>query len=837
MDKPTSNHFELAAAFEALHDPVFVHDDSLKIIYINQAYEACAGIEKAKIIGQPYWEIFPKMQGPLTLCKRINSKSVEESHTEEIRLNTGEIYESRSNPIYDHSLNYQYSIHVLRDITETRKAQEQLRQAAIVFDNTIEGILMTDAQGVILTVNSAFSKITGYSHDEAVGNNPRLLKSDQHDAAFYEAMWRIVSSLGHWQGEIWNRRKDGEVYPEWLTINTVLDSKGEITHYIAIFTDLSEIKSSQEQIKRLSHYDALTELPNRLLFINLLTRQLQRSAIDERELAVMVIDLNQFEHFNEMLGRSKGDDLLRQVAERLLSTIRPGDASARLEPSTERTESEQSVSRVAGDQFAIVLANLDHATSATNITRRILDILAAPYDVDGEEIFLTASAGLSIFPQDGRNAEILLNQAHTASHNAKKEGRNNYHLYSQEVSNAAAERLNLINGLQRAIERNELVLHYQPQVSMVDGQIVGFEALIRWNHPEKGLIPPYKFISLAEETGLIVPIGEWVLRTACTQAKAWRDAGLNPGLMAVNVSGVQMEHYDLVEVVEKILTETGLEPSSLELELTESAIMQSPENAATQLKRLKSLGIMLAIDDFGTGYSSLSYLLKFPFDKLKIDRSFVINITTNADDAILARSIIAMAQGMRLRVIAEGVETEEQLYYLKRNGCDELQGYYFSRPVETESAGQLLKESRHIHFSKESIEKSQLTMLIVDDEENILRSLKRLLRRDGYRILTANNGDEALQLMARHHVQVILSDMRMPEMSGTKLLKQIRDLYPDTIRMILSGYADINAVTEAVNSGWLYKFLVKPWDDIELKEQIKDAFNSYKINQTKHGNY
>ena len=650
-------------------------------------------------------------------------------------------------------------------------------------------------------------------------------------------MWNIVSSKGHWQGEIWNRRKDGEIYPEWLTINAVLDSEGELTHYIALFTDLSEIKSSQEQIQRLSHYDALTELPNRLLFINRLTRQLQRTAINERELAVIVIDLNQFEHINETLGRSRGDQLLQLVAERLLSTIRSGDSSARLESAPEDLEGDRSISRVAGDQFAIVLANLDHTTSATNITRRILDSLAEPYYLDGDEIFLTASAGVTLFPQNGRSADILLNQAHAAAYNAKKGGRDNYHLYTQELSNAAAERLDLENGLRRAIERNELVLHYQPQVSMVDGHIVGFEALIRWNHPEKGLIPPYKFISLAEDTGLIVPIGEWVLRTACSQMKEWLDAGLNPGLMAVNVSGIQMTHYDLGEVVERILTETGLKPGYLELELTESAIMQSPENAAMQLERLKSLGIKLAIDDFGTGYSSLSYLLKFPFDKLKIDRSFIINITTKADDAILARSIIAMAQGMRLRVIAEGVETEEQLYYLKRNGCDELQGYYFSRPVDTRSAEQLLKMGRRIHFREESIERSQLTLLIVDDEVNILRSLKRIFRREGYRILTAQSGHEALQLMARYHVQVILSDMRMPGMSGAELLRQVCDLYPDTIRIILSGYADLGAVTEAVNNGGLYKFLVKPCDNNELKEQIKDGFNAYKNSRAKQHHY
>jgi EAL domain-containing protein (putative c-di-GMP-specific phosphodiesterase class I)/CheY-like chemotaxis protein len=366
---------------------------------------------------------------------------------------------------------------------------------------------------------------------------------------------------------------------------------------------------------------------------------------------------------------------------------------------------------------------------------------------------------------------------------------------------------------------------------MVDGRIVGFEALVRWNHPEMGLIPPIKFISLAEETGLIIPIGEWILHTACQQAKQWHDAGLNPGLMAVNISGVQIEHYDLVDVVAQILNEVGLAAGSLELELTESSIMQSPERAVSQLERLKSMGVMLAIDDFGTGYSSLSHLLKFPFDKLKIDRSFVISITTKANDAVLARSIIAMAQGMRLRVIAEGVETEEQLYYLKRNGCDELQGYLFSQPLDSEGARNLLIENRQLTFSAESVEESQLTILIVDDEENILRSLNRLLRPEGYQILTTSSASEALQLMARYNVQVILSDMRMPEINGTELLKQIRDLYPDTVRMILSGYSDITAVTEAVNSGGLYKFMLKPWDDDELKRQIKDAFKAYRSNR------
>ncbi|MCW8827019.1 MAG: EAL domain-containing protein [Gammaproteobacteria bacterium] len=829
------DQIELAEAFENLHDPMFIHDGDLNLVLVNLAYETCAGVERDQMIGRPYWEFFPKMDGPLETCTKRQQEQVEYSQSEEIRLDSGKFYESRSYPLYDKKSNFKYSIHILRDITESKRAQDQLRQSAIAFESTNEGIMVTDSHGIIQTVNSAFIEITGYSLEEAVGHNPRLLKSERHTKKFYEVMWRALKIDGHWQGEIWNRRKDGSDYPEWLTITAVLDDQKKITNYIAIFSDLSEIKSTQNQLSHLSHYDALTELPNRILFNKLLTRQIQRAEIDEKELAVVILDLNQFEQLNESLGHADADQILRQVAQRLVTVIRPADPSSRLEDGSERGE--YHISRITGDQFAFVLSNLDDTAPITKITRRVLDSIAEPYRLNEREIFLTASAGITIFPQDGRNAESLLKQAHSAAHIAKSVGRSNYHLYSEDISAAANERLTLESGLRRAIERDELVLHYQPQVSMSDGRIVGFEALIRWNHPELGLVPPIKFISLAEETGLIVPIGEWVLRTACNQAKAWHDAGFNPGLMAINVSGVQIEHYNLVDVVAEILEESALAPSQLEIELTESSIMQSPDRAITQLTRLKEMGVMLAIDDFGTGYSSLSHLLKFPFDKLKIDRSFVINITTKPDDAILARSIIAMAQGMNLRVIAEGVETEEQLYYLKRNGCDELQGYYFSRPVDNEGAEQLLRDRQQIHFSVESMESSMQTILIVDDEENILRSLKRLLRRDGYRIQTATHADEALELMAKNHVQVILSDMRMPGISGTELLKQIRDLYPDTIRMILSGYADISAVTEAVNSGWLYKFLVKPWDDDDLKHQIKDAFNLYKKNLLKSNNH
>jgi EAL domain-containing protein (putative c-di-GMP-specific phosphodiesterase class I)/CheY-like chemotaxis protein len=410
---------------------------------------------------------------------------------------------------------------------------------------------------------------------------------------------------------------------------------------------------------------------------------------------------------------------------------------------------------------------------------------------------------------------------------AKQKGRNNYQFYSQEYTVAASEKARLENGLRDAIEKGELFLQYQPQVSLFDGRLLGFEALVRWLHPQSGLIPPGKFIALAEQNGLINPLGEWVMRSACQQAREWYDMGLFDGTMAVNVSGIQIQQGDIAALTRTVLAETGLDVKMLELELTESAVMESPEHALTQLNQLKSQGVSLAIDDFGTGHSSLSHLLQFPFDKLKIDRSFVKHVTTNPQDGALVQAIISMGKGMQLKILAEGIETEEQLYYLKGNGCEILQGYYFSAPVDSGQAETLLSERRKLQFSTDVEGSETATLLLVDDEVNVTSTLKRALHKQDYRILVANHAAEALQLMARHRVQVILSDQKMPEILGTELLRKVRYLYPQTIRMILSGESDIETVKEAINSGWIYKFLTKPINHEELKNNINEAFDTY----------
>ncbi len=822
---------EWAEALNSLQDPVFLHDADLNIIHANQAYLEAAGLDRSEVVGRPYWEVFPKMHGPFRSCNKVTTDQTEEVCEEELSLADGKVYASRSYPVIDETSGYRYSIHLLHDITEKKEFQEKLRLAEIVFDNTVEGVIVTNSNCEILTINRGFTEITGYGKDEVIGKMTSLLKSGRHADSFYEAMWDTLNTAGHWQGEIWNRHKDGSVYPEWLTITKVLRDDNQTSHYIGIFADLTEIKATQEQVNILSNYDSLTALPNRHLLSKHLERLVYRAGEHGKSLAVLLVDLNQFANINETLGHKVGDMLLFDVAERLTSMVRTDDLAVRLDPQLVKNESEINISRIAGDEFAIVLEDIADAVSSADVVQRILDNLASAFLVDGNEIFLTASIGVSIFPDDEHTAEGLLKCAHTAANLAKQRGRNNYQYYTEDFTASAVERLNLERGLRNAIANHELFLNYQPQVSMDTGRIIGFEALVRWRHPEIGLISPVKFIPLAEESGLILSIGEWVLHSACSQVRQWHDAGLSPGVMAVNISGMQIQHSDLVSVVRRVIDDTGVQPGLLELELTESAVMKSQKRAISQLSELKSLGISLAIDDFGTGYSSLSHLLQFPFDKLKIDRSFITNISTDPDDAVLVRAIITMARGMRLYVLAEGIETEEQLYYLRRNGCDALQGYYFSPPVDMPAAEQLLINKHALQFSTDSTKELQLTLLLVDDEENITQSLKRLLRNEGYRILTANHARDALQIMAVNDVHVILCDQQMPEMSGTQLFKQIRDLYPDTIRMILSGHADMQTVTEAINSGWIYKFLTKPFDNGELKVQIKDAFDTFKRNR------
>ena len=551
------------------------------------------------------------------------------------------------------------------DITERRLAEEKLRLIAAVVASTRDGVVITNLEPRILTVNPAYTEVTGYSEAEIIGQNPRMLQSGRHDRAFYQALWASLLQTGHWQGELWNRRKSGELYPQWMTISTVRNHRGEPTHYVGVLTDISQIKHAEARVERLAHYDPLTELPNRLLAQSRLTHALEQAQRRCCRVGVLFIDLDRFKTVNDSLGHLIGDQLLQAIAQRLGERLRQQDTLARL----------------GGDEFLIVLEDLQRPDEAAAVAQTLINLLKQPFILSGgQEIYVGASIGISLYPDDSQSVIELIQHADTTVYQAKSQGRNTYRFYTETLTRAAYERLDLESRLRRALERGEFLLHYQPLVAVEDGRMVGVEALVRWQPPGETLAPPMRFIPLAEETGLIVALGEWVLRTACAQAQAWRDAGWPPLLLAVNLSARQFQQPGLIEQVRAALTDTGLPAASLELEITESALMQGQEAAAT-LTALKELGVRLAIDDFGTGYSSLAYLKRFPLDKLKIDQSFVRDIPHDSGDMEIAGAIIALARTLRLEVLAEGVETTAQLTFLREQGCDTCQGYLLSRPV------------------------------------------------------------------------------------------------------------------------------------------------------------
>lgn len=571
-----------------------------------------------------------------------------------------------------------YFIEVIEDITERKEATEQLRLFARIFDTINEGVIVTDSANNIVSVNPAFSAITGYSAAEAIGKNPRLLHSGLMDKVFYDKMWQSIKKTGRWQGEITDRRKNGESYVEWLSISTMKDERGEFSHHIAVVSDISERKAAEEHMVYIAQHDFLTDLPNRMMLHDRLTQAIAHAEREQRKVAVMFLDLDRFKAINDTLGHLVGDKLLQLVAGRISSVARTSDT----------------VSRLGGDEFAIMLPYIENTDDIAMIAVKLLASIAGPYMVDGNEIEVTTSIGISVFPEDGIDSESLIAHADAAMYQAKGSGRNNYQFFTREMNRRTLERILIKNKLIHALERNELFLLYQPQVDLQSGRIIGAEALVRWDNPLYGKVLPAQFIPIAEENGLIPPIGEWVLREACRQNQEWRKLGLMKITMAVNLSVVQFRQKNLGEIIKAILHESGLAPSGLELEITEGVVMQDAEAAILLLEDMKAMGLKLSVDDFGTGYSSLSYLKRFPIDKLKIDQSFVRDLTTDTDDAVIVSTIISMAHSLKLKVIAEGVESAEQLAFLKQQGCDEIQGYYFSQPVSAEEFTKLISSGR-----------------------------------------------------------------------------------------------------------------------------------------------
>jgi diguanylate cyclase (GGDEF)-like protein/PAS domain S-box-containing protein len=561
----------------------------------------------------------------------------------------------------------------ITDVTETKKVEDQVKLASKVFEQSREGIIITDPNQNILMVNQAFEDITGYTPEESLGQRPSMLNSGRHSAEFYQNVWKAVDQQGYWQGEIWNRRKNDEVYPEWLSISKGVDQQGQVAEYIGIFSDISTNKANEERIQYLAHYDPLTNLVNRQLLMDRLKHSISTAKRNQAPLSLLFVDLDHFKHVNDTLGHHIGDKLLVEISKRMLAVLR----------------AEDTLSRQGGDEFVVVLPGVGE-TGASHVAEKIINVISEKLKIESYELFITPSIGVAVYPQDGKDTHELLKNADTAMYQAKQDGRNAFRFYTDAMQ-VRALRVSLIeNALRTALTRNELRLNYQPQVCAKSGRVIGAEALVRWTHPELGSISPAEFIPVAEQSGQILILSQWILRTAVEQLKTFIDEGCPTFVMAVNLSAVDFQQPDLPNQILDLIHEVKVSPKLLEVELTEGVAMENPDSAVKMIKKLSDTGIQIAIDDFGTGYSSLNYLKRFNATKLKIDQSFVWELDKNEEDKAIIKAIISLAHSLGLKTIAEGVETAEQLSFLQAEGCDEIQGYYFSKPLSVDEFGRYL---------------------------------------------------------------------------------------------------------------------------------------------------
>lgn len=661
----------LEAQAETTIDGILAVDESLKIILYNQQFVSMWNLPPSALHQADDTEmlahILKQVKDPDSFLEHVRyiRKHNYEKSKGEILLADGRVIERYSSPLVDPKGCYHGRIWYLRDITSRVRSEERLLLWSRVLDQSAEGIFICDPREQILLVNTAFEKLTGYSATDAMGKTPRILKSGQQSKAFYAEMWKSISDTGTWSGEIWNRRKNGELFVEWLSISAVCDKKGPVTHYVGIFSDITVRKQAEERVVHLAHHDALTDLPNRVLLMDRLGQLTKSAQRRKTKIAAVFIDLDRFKEVNDSLGHDAGDALLQIVAKRISNSVRQEDT----------------VARIGGDEFVVIFQGLQQIKDAAGLTQRMLACVVEPVLLRGLEITVTASMGISLFPDDASTAEDMIRNADAAMYQAKGAGRNSYQFYTSDLNKRALELLSMENALRRGIDRREFVLHYQPQIDIPSGRIVGAEALVRWNHPELGLLMPGKFISIAEERGLIARLGGWVVEEASRQAALWQRSGSFQLPIAVNVSAVQFRQKDFIQHLARTVREHGVAPSFLELELTESIVMRDAESTIQILRTLNEMGFQLSIDDFGTGYSSLSYLRRFPLSKIKIDQSFVADATRDEGAASIVTAVISLARSLKLKVIAEGVQTPEQLHMLRAQRCDQAQGYLFSRAL------------------------------------------------------------------------------------------------------------------------------------------------------------
>jgi len=622
--------------------------------------------------------VYPQDRGEMltTFLESIEKRETY-SLTHRLLMSDGRIKYVRENaiPYFDAQGNPTRCVGTVQDVTDDVLKEQRLQQAATVFNSTVEGVIITDEDANITDVNEAFTSITGYAREEVIGKTSSILASGRHDREFYQQMWHSLLNAGSWSGEIWNRRRDGMLYPELLTISAVRNEQQRLSGYVGVFTDISRLKEVEQRLEHLAHHDALTGIPNRLLLSDRLEQSIRHASRHNRGFALVFVDLDRFKMINDSLGHQAGDELLKQLADRLVKTVR----------------NEDTVGRISGDEFVLILEDTQTREDATAVANKIMQCFYQPFRIADKDVRVTSSMGLTLYPQDGEEGDVLLRNADAAMYRAKDEGRNTFQFYTSELTEVATEHVFLENALREALHTDQMFLVYQPQVDLDTGMLTGLEALLRWNHPEEGPISPARFIPIAEQSGLIREIGAWVLKQACEQGKAWLEQGLSIGRMGVNVAGPQIQQGGFNRLVIDTLEETGLPTQNLELEVTESFVMRNMDSSIDDLQVLREKGVQVAIDDFGTGYSSLSYLKQLPIDKLKIDKSFVRHIPDDTNDMAIAEAVIALAGALHLNVIAEGVETQEQAEFLSDKGCAQAQGYYFSRPLPAENIEELLR--------------------------------------------------------------------------------------------------------------------------------------------------
>ncbi|MFI3158133.1 MAG: EAL domain-containing protein [Methylococcaceae bacterium] len=668
---------------DTIDDLLFIIDTEGRIRRLNTAVERELGFAEAELLDTAIDGLLsPAEQQDLAKYLPTLPWSVRSVLLETVRLNgyyAGEhelvgkkkgeqksIYWLKSNLLHSEQGKLEGAVVTALNITEFKDRETKLRLSAKVFENSSEAIFITDPQGTILEVNAAFCSITGYERSEVLGRNPRLLKSKLHDPSFYKRLWRSLLDKGGWKGEIWDRRKNGEFCPMLLSINAVTDQQGKLTHYVAISSDISHQKQTEQELKQLAYYDVLTSLPNRFLFKDRFEHEICLAQRNNTRLALFFLDLDHFKNVNDSLGHWAGDSLLQIIAIRIQNCLRKTDT----------------VARMGGDEFTIILPGLTGITDATELARKLVDTITKPVQIKDHIVFVGVSIGIAIFPDDGNDFDTLTKHADTAMYASKAKGRGIFQYFEAGMNEAAHQRLLMENALRQAIEQEEFQLYYQPKADSGLSRITGVEALIRWKRPGFGIVPPDRFIAIAEETALIIPLGKWILKTACLQAKVWAKQQAE-FRVAINLSPLQLLADDFIAVLDRILLETRTNPEWIELEVTEGLVMHDIEKATQRLQQIRARGIHVAMDDFGTGYSSLSYLQKLPIQTLKIDRSFILAYVDDpaSNEAAFIKTIVSLGQVLNVKVVAEGVETESQLRLLQSYGCHEIQGYYLSPPL------------------------------------------------------------------------------------------------------------------------------------------------------------